>query len=519
MTEPAGQAELVVTCETIRAFDDESRVVDAVGIADGTVVAAGSRAEVEAAALPGAARLDLPGGAVLPGFCDTHMHFEKIAAELQMLQLGGAHSVSEVLELVAEAVRRTEPGEWIQAFGDDNAWHEERLAEQRLPTRTELDAVARAHPVYLYRGQDAAALNSAAIAQLDSTLAEADWEPSTGWITSSRARALQEELPPPRDRRPVLESAAQTLLGFGVTTIVDPGLPAAFDATWDLYAQCAIPQRLYVMDRLDHRRDFDGELRRAGASRPASVGDRLLPWGLKLLVDGEFANAWMRDGEVQPQPPARRYSPAQLRAALALAAELGLPICFHVMGGGAIDVVIAAVRAAGGGEAFARNQVSLAHVFLPSQRNLEDCAELGIALSVHPMLSYVFEREMLDAWGAAAHAANPTRTMLELGLDVAGGSDVLPCEPLRGAAVAATRRGRLDSTLGADQALPPEDAISLFTGRAGTYVQRPLLGTLAVGAPADLVWWPEDPLRLAPADWGSLRASAVVVGGELVYEA
>lgn len=525
MSHRAGSpAELVVAAPTIRTFDDRAVDVEALGIADGVVVAAGALVEVESHSRPGAARLDL-AGAVLPGFCDTHMHFEKIAAELQMVQVGDAHSVSDVLDLVAAATGTLAPGEWIQSFGDDNAWHEDRLVEERLPERSELDDVAPDHPVYLYRGQDAAVLNSAAIDALATVLeTAAGWNPENGQLRSPMARVLQEDLPQPSDQATTLEAAAHALLGFGITTIVDPGLPARFDTTWDLYRRCQsernVPQRLYLMDRLDHRREFDEELQRVSQRHvgPTAANDGVQAWGLKLLVDGEFANAWMRDGEPQPLPATIRYSAAQLRTALELCAERAWPICFHVMGGGAIDAVIEAVRAVGGASSFNQSQVSLAHAFLPSDRNLADCAELGIALSVHPLLAYVFEHEMVSAWGASAHLANPFRAMLEAGVDFAGGSDVLPCEPLRGAALAVTRTSRMGTQLGIAQALPPEEAVALFTGRAGTYVQRPELGTLGVDAPADFVCWPHDPLTHSTDEWAALTPALVAIGGTVVWQ-
>src|SRR5690606_26622630 len=119
---------------------------------------------------------------------------------------------------------------------------------------------------------------------------------------------------------------------------------------------------------------------------------------------------------------------------LALCAAQGWPLCLHALGGGAIDFVIERVRhAAGRGLRFAPGQISLAHAFFPARESLAACRELGIALAVQPLLMYVFEREMEEAWGDFARTATPLASMLAAGVRVAGGSDVLPCEPLRGA--------------------------------------------------------------------------------------
>lgn len=521
---PDKPAQLILSASVVRTGGGADDAVEAVGVTDGIIVAAGSRLEVEALAAANAERIDC-SGVVLPGFCDTHMHFEKIAAELAMLQLGEAESVNDVLQQVAEAAAARPQGEWIQSFGDDNAWHESQLRERRLPSRTELDEAAPHHPVYLYRGWDAAALNSQAIEDLRTSLAaDAGWDAEQGQLYSPAARTLQETLPPPGDIDAVLAHASQILLGYGVTTIVDPGLPAAFDETWRLYERCRrgglIQQRLFLMDRFDHKRPFEQELARATQSeieRDAEV-EGLHGWGLKLLLDGEFGNAWMRSGEPQQLPPLKRHTLEQIDQSLLLARERNWPICFHVMGGGAIDAIIDAVRRAGGKSAFAASQVTLAHAFHASRDNIEDCAELGIAVSVQPLLAYAFEHEMLEAWGQQAHAANPYREMLESDLVVAGGSDVLPCEPLRGAAVAVTRTSRHGTQLGPGQAITPMQAISLFTDRTGSYVQRPKLGTLELGAPADFTCWATDPLHVAAQDWPQLRPSFTAVAGKPVWQ-
>ena len=480
MSSDAAPAELIVTGVPIHTFAGDQPIVEALGVADGRVVAAGSPAALERAASAEVRWLRISDGTILPGFCDTHMHLEKISAELQMLQLGDARSVAEVLELVAAAANSVEPGEWIQSFGDDNAWHEQRLQERRLPTRAELDDVAPDHPVYLYRGWNAAALNSKAAEALSDALTDdAGWERQSGHLYSPLARPLQENLPAPNDGVAVLARASEQLLGLGITTIVDPGLPASFEATWELYRRCRLDgrvrQRLFLMDRLDHRRPFEEELKRIDGGptgRKAHVAG-LHGWGLKLLADGEFVNAWMGKGEPQLASPSKRYTSSEIESALSLCADRDWPICFHVMGRGAVGAVLTAVKKLGGGSTFQPNQVTLAHGFLMTDQQIDDCAELRVGVSVQPLLAYVFEREMIGAWGELAHEANRYRLMLEHGVEVAGGSDVLPCEPLRGAAVAVTRTSRHGSRLGSDQALSPAQAISLFTRSAGGYVQRP----------------------------------------------
>lgn len=100
---------------------------------------------------PGAASeaLALPQGAVvLPAFTDHHLHLLALAASRRSVDLSAAASLADVLDLVrdAAAVQRAGGGGWVRGWGLD----ESDLAEHRLPTVDELDAVAGTTPVVVH---------------------------------------------------------------------------------------------------------------------------------------------------------------------------------------------------------------------------------------------------------------------------------------------------------------------------------------------------------------------------------
>jgi hypothetical protein len=507
------------------------REASAVAIAGGRFVAVGSEDEVRAACGDGTRVSDLEGRTILPGFIETHMHLEKIAHEMAMVQLEGVRSLGALLEALASAALRAPAQEWVRSFGDDGAWHERQLTERRLPTRLELDGVSEEHPVFLYRGPDAAVLNSRAAAVLAprlETLEDVTWEAPSGLLRGHGARALEAELPSdaPARRLERLAEASVALLRMGVTTIVDPGLPGAFASSWDLYAGAqasgGLRQRVYLMNRFDPRRRFDDELARINgeAHLPGAGDERLRAWSVKLILDGEFDNAWMRPGERSSGKATKRYTPEEILRIVELCAERGWPLCIHAMGGGAIACVINAVAdAVGRGATLRAAQISIAHAFLVSPADIRACAEFGIALSVHPMLAYVFAPEMQAAWGELAEAANPLATMLRSGVLVAGGSDTLPCEPLRGARYAVERRSRHGHLLGAGEAIDARAAIRMFTQSAGRYVEREDLGVIRPGCVADFVIWEENPLSTPPDRWLEIPVSLVSIGGSTAWKA
>jgi predicted amidohydrolase YtcJ len=506
-----------------------------VAVRDGRVLAVGSDAEVEDLAGPDAVRHDLAGATVWPGFVDTHMHLEKVSHELTMLRLEDARTLAELLEIVgdrARAVADQPAPPWIRCFADNAAWNEANLAEGRLPTRDELDAVTGAVPTYLYRRPDRGVLNSAGAAVVADRLATftTGWDPATGRLDGPPVRVVNDSIytlsmADPEHRQRILADASRELLRHGITSVADPGLAGGFESAWELYTEArrrgTLSQRVRLMNRVDWRKPLAGELERirTGTS-PLAGDDRLAAWGVKLLLDGEFTTAWMRGGEdIADAHP--HYTRAELAALVVECADRGWPLTVHAMGGGAIETVLDVVDdVVSSGRPLHPGQVKIAHAFLMGTRDVDDCRRLGVGVSVNPPLAYVYAGEMRAAWGPLAGRAMPLHTMARLGLRFAAGSDTHPFSPLVGARIAATRRAWDDSDLGAAEALDLRRAVEMYTRDAGEHLGVAGLGTLAPGAPADLVVWPEDPFRLSGGTaWNELEPVAVLVDGTLAWEA
>lgn len=501
--------------------------VEALGISGNRVVAAGSRAEVESMATEGTVRHDLRGRTVLPGFIDTHMHLEKVSHEFTMLRLEHARSVADILDMVRERARVTPPGSWIRCFADNAAWNEKNLAEKRLPTAAELDTVAPDVPVYLYRRPDRAVINSAGAAAMSDKLGAVDsdsYDPATGYLYGTAVRIVNDAIyvigmSDERFRLDILADACQKLLTMGITSVADPGLAGAFDSAWHLYttlrAEDRLPQRIRLMNRFDWRKPFADEYARVLDScvLPGAGDDRLQAWALKLLLDGEFVNAWLRPGEADTPHP--HYSTDELQQVLELCAEREWPIVIHAMGGGAIGAILDAVRDLGERRP---QHISIAHAFHLDVLDIQACARLGVRISVNPPLAYVYSDEMRDSWGPLAARTMPLASMAALGFRFAAGSDTHPAEPMIGAQIAVTRRAWDGSSIGDHEALDPRTALEMYTRDAGDYLGTADVGTLAVGSVADLVCWPADPLSIDVSTWHELAPEWVAIDGRIVYD-
>src|SRR6266404_9025472 len=133
---------------------------EAVAIKTDRVAFVGSNTEAEKFRGENTRIIDLHGRAVFPGFTDSHCHIFGIGEREMNLNLEGTNTLEDFLAKVQERVAKTEPGKWVTGRG----WIETFWKPPQFPTRTDLDKIAPANPVFLTRVDGHAAVaNSAAL--------------------------------------------------------------------------------------------------------------------------------------------------------------------------------------------------------------------------------------------------------------------------------------------------------------------------------------------------------------------
>ena len=92
--------------------------------------------------------LDLKGRCAVPGFIETHNHPAFFGITLLASLDAGTppnDAISDIVDRVAQAARDNEAGQWIRGYRYDDSL----LADDRHPTRADLDPVSPDHPVCL----------------------------------------------------------------------------------------------------------------------------------------------------------------------------------------------------------------------------------------------------------------------------------------------------------------------------------------------------------------------------------
>ncbi|MCG8456285.1 MAG: amidohydrolase family protein, partial [Holophagales bacterium] len=150
----AGQAvpaDLVLRGGTIATVDTAIGNVEALAVNGYRITAVGSNDEIAAYIGPETEVVELNGRFAMPGFIEGHGHFLSLGRSKQILDLNDVQNWDEIVSMVATAVDKSQPGEWI--FG--RGWHQDKWdsvpddAVDGVPINETLNEVSPDNPVIL----------------------------------------------------------------------------------------------------------------------------------------------------------------------------------------------------------------------------------------------------------------------------------------------------------------------------------------------------------------------------------
>ena len=108
---------------TVLTMDSRGSRAEAVAVADGSILAVGSQAEMQPLAAPDTVVIDLHGRTMLPGFIDPHSHFvtagllEATQINLASPPVGTVRNIGEIKAILRRKAAATPPGGWIVGYG------------------------------------------------------------------------------------------------------------------------------------------------------------------------------------------------------------------------------------------------------------------------------------------------------------------------------------------------------------------------------------------------------------------
>jgi predicted amidohydrolase YtcJ len=480
----------------IYTMDPRLPQVRALSIAGGLVAGGVDVREGESDRV-GHERIDLDGRCVLPGFCDSHLHFLSWALARQALDLTGCGSLAETLGRVASA----SPGEgWLHGRGwRDAAWPD------GPPSAAALDGVTGERPAALW-AHDGHTLwvNSAAAGAVGMTA-------PGGVLHEREAWAFPLPEPPPNAASRAVREAMAEANARGVVAVHDlqdgggRGIWQRLDADRRLTLRVAmgVPVAELASARaLELRSGFGSELLRVGP--------------VKAFMDGTLGSrtAWMLDGSGDVLT-----TRDELEEIVCEAAAGGLGIAVHAIGDGANRAALDAFENTRVAWEDALVRPRIEHAQCVDDADLPRFAALGVIASMQPSHA-PSDRDNADRlWGPRAACAYRTGDLLESGAHLVFGSDapVEPLEPLAGIHAAVHRTADDREPWHPEQQIPVADAILGFTA-AGAYAtgEERRRGLLLPDYAADLVVLDTD-IIAHPDRISSARVEATMLSGRWVH--
>ena len=547
---------MIVRGGKIVTVDPQFRVVEAMAIRDGRIVAVGTDSEVTRLAAAGTEQIDLRGRTVLPGLIDSHVH----APSASMYEFDGRvpemESITDVLAYVRARAQSTEPGRWItlsQVFIT-------RLREQRYPTRAELDDAAPGHPVAFRTGPDAA-LNSLALSMsgIDAAFRVPDDEPCrverdgggqpTG-ILRNCARYIRSTgngvAPTTADRLARLRELLSDYNAVGITSIVDANTDASgLELYRTLLETKALTCRTFMAYGVDGQAPLErieAAIRDAASHPLHQYSDMLWLRGVKAFLDGGMltGSAYMRE----PWGPSKVYAiddPAYRgvrfieaeklyrMARLALASDLQFTA--HAQGDAAVDALIDAYERIDRNDFRVRDRrPSITHGSFMSAGAITRMRSLGIVANLQPAWLYLDGLTLRQHFGVERLTYfHPYRTLAERSVVVGGGSDhmqkvgslrsINPYNPFLAMWTTMVRQPRgAAEPLIPEQRLSREQAIRLYTVNNAflTFAEREK-GSLEPGKLADFIVLDRDILTCPVDEVKDIQVEATYLGGLRVY--
>ncbi|MDP2043033.1 amidohydrolase [Algoriphagus sp.] len=545
---PENPADKVFVNGIIYTVDEANPKAQAVAVKDGLILAVGSTEEIQAYVGESTEVIDLQGKTMTPGLIESHAHLMGIGYNKLEIDLMYVKTYDELIEKIAEAAAKAQPGDWITGRG----WHQDKWLQmpdktvKGFQTHDALSAVTPNNPVYLAHASGHAsfvnkkAMELAGITPLRSEKPTQEVEGGevlrdelgnpTG-VLVERASSLVSKLIPketPERAEEALTLALKELAEKGITSFHDAGSGQdVIDLLQKFKTEGKLTARQYVM--LTGRQP---ELLEAWYKKgPMIDPDHFVTVrSIKLNCDGALGpwGAWLLE-DYSDKPGHRGHETLPMSVVTEVsekALPLGFQVCAHAIGDRANQEILDRFEAA-----LAKNPEAKDHRFRIEHAqhlhpdDIPRFGQLGVIAAMQAIhlssdrpwaIDRLGEKRIIDG-------AYVWQTLMQTGAVVTNGTDapVEPVDPIPSffASVARkTLQGLPEGGYEAEQKMTRQQALKSYTlDGAFAEFEEDFKGSIEVGKAADFTVFDKDIMEIPENEILNAKVEMTVVGGKVVF--
>ncbi len=532
-------ADLVIRNGHIITMDGAKRIVDALAVRDGKILALGEGQALTGCASSRTQLLDLHGHTVLPGLIDVHTHAMEWVKSILSGEIDAGyptvHSIEEIAQAVAHRAATIAQGQWIIGAG----WDDAKLAERRYINRADLDSAAPNDPIYLkHVSGHLAVANSLALKLANITKDTHDPEGGviernaagepTGILKDTAMGLVAAILPkdPPDINERAAKLISEKAAEVGLTSIHDIYISSdEIRGYQEAYRRGWLKIRVQMSPRIGSIADAE---RLAQMGVHTGFGDDMLKFGAAKM----FADGGMGARTIAIYPPGvigepdnlgvLRWTLADMQKAHLIAARAGWQLETHAIGDRAIDEVLDSYAAVIGQLGLKDHRFRIVHAGISTPAVQKRLRELHVLVDGNPPFVYWIGSWFEKYGPERVRWAYPAKSYLENGIVEAAGSDVpvTPLSPWWGIWAAVVRRElQSGQILAPEERITIEQALSLYT-RNGAYAgfEEDRKGSLEPGKLADFIVVDRDVLTVPSDELKDVKVLQTFVGGRSVFD-
>ena len=539
------RADLVIHNGTIYTLDEKQPTVDMVAVSDGRITYTGQADRLDRWIGPQTNVLNLQGKTMTPGFIESHGHILYLGYAKMILDLSMVNNYEQLVDKVAQAVARAQPGEWIVGRG----WHQSKWNPPPRPlvkgfqTHSALSKVSPDNPVFLYhasghagfanaRAMNIAGVNPSSVFVEGGEIIKTPEGEPTGIFTEKAQTLITRHIPQTTSQknRRALQAAIDEIMANGITSFRDAASGReAISLYREFLDQKKLKVRLWVM--IDGK---DPSLLAEWLAKGPEVGsgyDFLTIRAIKLFADGALGSrgAWLLE-PYSDRPGHSGHTTIPMDTVYDISNKAlahGFQLAVHAIGDRANQEVLNQFE-----KAFQENPAAakdhrfrIEHAQHISEDDIPRFAKLGVIASVQSIHHASDRPWAIKRLGKKRieEGAYVWQKLLQTGAIVINGTDapVEPIDPIACFYAAVTRRTLKGNPPGGyepEQRMSRQQALRSYTlDAAYGGFEEDIKGSIEPGKLADFTIFSQDLMQVPEDRILDTRVAYTIINGEIVY--